>query len=109
MSGSCTALPGTSFNSKFLKALYKSLQTEPSYSTAYHPQSDGQTEIRNQWLEAYLCPFIHHRLSDWVDWLPLAEFAHNNARSEATAKLPIEIVYGCSPVISLVFVMSLTS
>ncbi|KAF8698387.1 hypothetical protein RHS03_07562, partial [Rhizoctonia solani] len=91
---------GTMFNSKFLKALYKSLQITPSFSTAYHPQSDGQTEIKNQWLQAYLHPFIDHIQSDWVDWLPLAEFAHNNARSKATGKLPFEIVYGCSPVIS---------
>ncbi|KAF8749430.1 Chromo (CHRromatin Organization MOdifier) domain [Rhizoctonia solani] len=91
---------GTTFNSKLLKALYKSLQITPSFSTAYHPQSDGQTEIKNQWLEAYLRPFINHRQSDWVDWLPLAEFAHNNARSKATGKSPFEIVYGCSPVIS---------
>ncbi|KAF8669629.1 Reverse transcriptase (RNA-dependent DNA polymerase) [Rhizoctonia solani] len=92
---------GTTFNSKFLKALYKSLQITPSFSTAYHPQSDGPTEIENQWIEAYLCPFINHRQSDWVDWLPLAEFTHNNARSKATGKLPFEIVYGHSPVISL--------
>ncbi|KAF8684225.1 Chromo (CHRromatin Organization MOdifier) domain [Rhizoctonia solani] len=90
---------GTTFNSKFLKALYKSLQITPSFSTAYHPQSDGQTEIKNQWLEAYLRPFVNHRQSDWVDWLPLAEFAHNNARSGATGKLPFEM-YGRSPVIS---------
>ncbi|KAF8759764.1 hypothetical protein RHS01_02206 [Rhizoctonia solani] len=56
--------------------------------------------IKNQWLEAYLRPFINHRQSDWVDWLPLAEFAHNHARSKATGKLPFEIVYGRSPVIS---------
>ncbi|QRW27796.1 Retrotransposable element Tf2 protein [Rhizoctonia solani] len=88
------------FLEHLLKALYKSLQITPSFSTAYHPQSDGQTEIKNQWLEAYLRPFINHRQSDWVDWLPLAEFAHNNARSKATGKLPFEIVYGCSPGIS---------
>ncbi|KAF8748304.1 Chromo (CHRromatin Organization MOdifier) domain [Rhizoctonia solani] len=45
---------GSTFNSKFVKALYKSLQSTPSFSTAYHLQSDGQTEIKNQWLEAYL-------------------------------------------------------
>ncbi|CCO33777.1 Retrotransposable element Tf2 155 kDa protein type 3 [Rhizoctonia solani AG-1 IB] len=91
---------GPTFNSKFLRALYKALHIAPMYSTAYHPQSDGQTEIKNQWLEAYLRPFINHRQSDWVDWLPLAEFAHNNARSEATGKSPFEIVYGRSPMIS---------
>ncbi|QRW24390.1 Retrotransposable element Tf2 protein [Rhizoctonia solani] len=44
---------------------------------------------------------FNSKQSDWVNWLPLAEFAHNNARSKATGKLPFEIVYGCSPVISL--------
>ncbi|KAJ1310639.1 hypothetical protein OPQ81_009168 [Rhizoctonia solani] len=91
---------GSIFNSEFLRPLYKTLQIEPSFSTAYHPQSDGQKEIKNQWLEAYLHPYINHRQSDWVDWLPPAEFAHNNFRSEATGKLPFEIVYGCSPIIS---------
>jgi hypothetical protein len=53
-----------------------------------------------QWLESYLCPFINHRQSDWVDWLPLAEFTHNNTKSKATGKPPFEIVYGRSPMIS---------
>ncbi|CCO34445.1 Retrotransposable element Tf2 155 kDa protein type 1 [Rhizoctonia solani AG-1 IB] len=91
---------GPTFNSKFLRALYKALQIAPSYSTAYHLQSDGQTEIKNQWLESYLRPFINHRQSDWVEWLPLAEFNHNNAKSKATGKSPFEIVYGRSPMIS---------
>ncbi|QRW16917.1 Retrotransposable element Tf2 protein [Rhizoctonia solani] len=64
---------GTTFTSKFLKALYKSLQINPSFSTAYHPQSDGQTEIKNHWLEAYPHSFINHR-------------------HKATGKSPFEIV-----------------
>ncbi|QRW27806.1 Retrotransposable element Tf2 protein [Rhizoctonia solani] len=51
------------FLEHFLKALYKSLQITPSFSTAYHSQSDGQTGIKNQWLEAYLRPFINPRRS----------------------------------------------
>ncbi|CCO36000.1 Transposon Ty3-I Gag-Pol polyprotein AltName: Full=Gag3-Pol3 [Rhizoctonia solani AG-1 IB] len=92
---------GPTFNSKLLRALYKALHIALSYSTACDLQSNGQTEIKNQWLEAYLCPFINHRQSDWVDWLLLAELAHNNTRSKATGKSPFEIVYGCSPMISL--------
>ncbi|CCO38007.1 Retrotransposable element Tf2 155 kDa protein type 2 [Rhizoctonia solani AG-1 IB] len=61
---------GPTFNSKFLRALYKALHIAPSFSTAYHPQSGGQTEIKNQWL------------------------------SKAAGKSPFEIVYGCSPMIS---------
>ncbi|CCO34604.1 Retrotransposable element Tf2 155 kDa protein type 1 [Rhizoctonia solani AG-1 IB] len=56
---------GPTFNSKFLRALYMALHIAPSYSTAYHLQSDGQTEIKNQWLESYLRPFINHRQSNW--------------------------------------------
>jgi hypothetical protein len=42
---------GPQFNAKFLWALYKALQIEPTFSTAYHPQTDGQSERLNQWLE----------------------------------------------------------
>ncbi|CEL56624.1 hypothetical protein RSOLAG1IB_07949 [Rhizoctonia solani AG-1 IB] len=91
---------GPIFNSKFLRALYKALHIEPSYSTAYHPQSDVQTEVKDQWLEFYLHLFINHRQSNWVDWLPLPEFAHKNAKGKATGKSPFEIVYGHSPMIS---------
>ncbi|QRW16915.1 Retrotransposable element Tf2 protein [Rhizoctonia solani] len=49
-----------------LHALYKSLQITPGFSTAYHPQSDGQTEIKNQLLEAYLHALINHRQPDWI-------------------------------------------
>src|SRR6185295_1622716 len=41
---------GTTFNSKFLRALYKRLGIAPSFSTAYHPQTGGQSEQTNQWL-----------------------------------------------------------
>ncbi|KAB5587603.1 Retrotransposable element Tf2 [Ceratobasidium theobromae] len=91
---------GPSFNSKFLKSLYKLLQIAPSFSTAYHPQSDGQSEIKNQWLEGYLHAYVNHKQTDWSEWLPIAEFCHNNSRSEATGKSPFEIVYGRSPIIS---------
>uniref|UniRef100_A0A183CPZ9 RNA-directed DNA polymerase n=1 Tax=Globodera pallida TaxID=36090 RepID=A0A183CPZ9_GLOPA len=91
---------GSTFNSKFLKALYKALQIDPAFSTAYHPQTDGQTERLNQWLEAYLRAFINHRQTDWVDLLPLAEFCHNNSKSDATGLSPFELVYGRSPAIS---------
>jgi hypothetical protein len=92
---------GPQFNAKFLRALYKALQIEPTFSTAYHPQTDGHSEHLNQWLEGYLRAFINHRQTDWADWLALAEFAHNNAQSNATSSSPFQIVYGQSPVISL--------
>ncbi|KAB5587831.1 Retrotransposable element Tf2 [Ceratobasidium theobromae] len=90
---------GPSFNSKFLKALYKLLHITPGFSTAYHPQTDGQSKIKNQWLEGYLWAYVNHKQADWLEWLPIAEFCHNSSRSEATGKSPFEIIYGQSPVI----------
>src|SRR5690349_24496139 len=66
---------GTQFNSKFLKHLYKHLDIKPSFSTAYHPQTDGQSEHANQVVEAYIRKFANHLQTDWVSLLPLAEFA----------------------------------
>ncbi len=54
------------------------LDITPNASTAFHPQTDGQTERVNQEIEKYLRIFINYRQTDWSDWLPLAEFTHNN-------------------------------
>jgi transposase InsO family protein len=91
---------GPQFNAKFLRALYKALQIKPTFSTAYHPRTDGQSERLNQWLEGDLRAFINHRQTDWAGWLVLTEFTHNNGQSDATGCSPFQIVYGHSPVIS---------
>ena len=66
-------------------------------STTFHPQMDGQTERVNQELEGYLRLFIEYRQTDWSDWLPMAEFAHNNRVHSATGKSPFMILYGRNP------------
>jgi len=53
-------------------------------STAFHPQTDGQTERMNQELEQYLRFFVEHRQKDWPEWLAAAEFAVNNKVHTAT-------------------------
>jgi len=53
-------------------------------STAFHPQTDGQTEQMNQELEQYLRLFVEHRQKDWLEWLAAAEFAVNNKVHTAT-------------------------
>ena len=85
---------GTTFNSKFLRALYQRLQISPGFSTAYHPQTDGQLERINQWLEGYLRAYCNHRQDNWVNFLPLAEFCHNSHPNRTTEKSPFHIVYG---------------
>jgi hypothetical protein len=54
------------------------------FTSGYHPQADGQTEHVNQTLEQYLCIHCNYQQDDWSSWLPIAEFAYNNAESMAT-------------------------
>ncbi|QRW23049.1 Retrotransposable element Tf2 protein [Rhizoctonia solani] len=91
---------GTTFTGKFLKALYQRLGVKPAFSSAYHPESDGQTERVNQFIKFYLCSYVAANHSDWATWLPLAEYAYNNAKHAATGKTPFELVYGRNPVMS---------
>lgn len=88
---------GTQFDASMMKELYKLLHIEGNPSTAYHPQTDGQTERVNQELEQYLRLFVDHRQSDWKDWLPLAEFAYNNREHSATKMSPFYANTGRHP------------
>ena len=65
--------------------------------TAYHSQTDGQTERINQELEQYLRVFIDHRQEQWPDWLGTVEFAYNNKVHTATKTLPFKANYGQDP------------
>jgi len=58
--------------------LYCLLGIKVAASTAYHPQTDGQTEHVNQKLEQYLRVSVNERQDNWDKWLPMAEFAYNN-------------------------------
>ena len=80
--------PGTQFTSKFWKALCQQLGIIVKLSTAHHPEIDGQTERANQKLEHYLNSYVNYLQDDWVQWLPLAEFAANNAVSESLRMPP---------------------
>ncbi|KAF8753953.1 hypothetical protein RHS01_06576 [Rhizoctonia solani] len=91
---------GTTFTGKFLRALYQRLGVKPSFSSAYHPESDGQTERVNQFIEFYLRSYVAADHLDWASWLPLAEYAYNNAKHSATGKTPFELVYGQNPVMN---------
>jgi len=75
---------GPQFTAVFWKRLCERLGVDRRLSTAFHPQTDGQTERMNASMEQYLRIFVSHQQDDWVQWLPLAEFAANNGTSEAT-------------------------
>ncbi len=64
------------------------LGIEDATSTAYHPQTDGQTERVNQELEQYLRIFVGERQDDWLPLLPLVEFSYNNHIHSSTQQTP---------------------
>ena len=79
---------GPIFVSNFWKELTKLLKIDLRTSTAYHPQTDGLTERTNQTIEAYLRAFCSYQQDDWVDYLPLGEFAFNNHENSSTHQTP---------------------
>jgi hypothetical protein len=88
---------GPQFTANFWKHLWKTLGTTLSMSTAYHPQTDGQTERTNQTLEQYLRCFLNYQQDDWHELLPLCEFAYNNSIHSATQTTPFLANYGFHP------------
>ena len=85
------------FVSKFWQALVRRLGVKHKMSTAYHPQTDGQTERTNQTLEQYLRAYVNYPQDDWVQHLPLAQFAYNSAVTETTKVTPYYANYGYEP------------
>jgi len=85
------------FISQFWKELLRVTGTELLMSSAYHPQTDGQTEVKNKGLEGYLRSFTRDQPRDWVRWLSLAEWAYNNSVHSSTKLTPFEAVYGHPP------------
>ena len=82
------------FVAGLMKELNKMLGIETRLSTAFHPQTDGQTEQMNQKLEQYLRFFIEYRQKDWPEWLAAAEFTVKNKVYIATKVLPFMANYG---------------
>ena len=85
---------GPQFAAELMKELNRMLGIKTKLSTAFHPQTDGQTEQMNQELEQYLQIFVEHRQKDWPEWLASAEFAINNKTHTATKMSPFMANYG---------------
>jgi transposase InsO family protein len=88
---------GPQFASEFWRHICDRLGIERRLSTAFHPQSDGQTERVNAVMEQYLRNFVNYQQNDWAHWLPMAEFAANNHTSETTGHSPFYGNYGFHP------------
>jgi hypothetical protein len=76
------------------KELCHLLDIKQNISTAYHPQTDGQSECSNQWLEQYVRIYTNYQQTDWAAWLPLAQYVHNSWTSSTTKKTPFDLLMG---------------
>jgi hypothetical protein len=85
------------FTSLFWQQLFSLSGTQLCMSSAYHPQSDGQTERVNQCIETYLRCFVHACPSKWYQWLDVAEFWYNTNFHSALNCSPFEVLYGQPP------------
>ena len=87
----------TVFTSHFWRELFQLAGVELWMSTAYHPQSNGQTEWVNQCVETFLRCFVHACPHQWQQWLDQAEFWYNTNWHSALGRSPFEVLYGYAP------------
>ena len=85
------------FLSNFWRELFQLSGTQLRMSSAYHPQTDGQTEVMNRIIEQYLRAFAHRRPRVWGKLLLWVEWSHNTSWNAATRSTPYEITFGRKP------------
>jgi len=88
---------GPQFVASFTKELYRLLGIRLSFSMAWYPQMDGQTEHVNQELNQFLRLFVNKWQDNWYDLLPIAEFQHNNYIHSAIQQPPFLLDTGWIP------------
>jgi hypothetical protein len=87
----------TRFLSHFWRSLWKLANTKLDFSSAYHPQTDGQTEVVNRSRGDLLRSLVGDNLKTWDQKLFQAEFAFNRSVNRSTGFSPFHIVYGTNP------------
>jgi len=88
---------GSLFTSDFWKRVTEALGISCNLSTAFHPQTDGQTERANATLEQYLRAYCNYQQDDWERLLPNADFCYNNTQTGTTKITPYFANYGYHP------------
>ena len=87
----------TRFTSKIFWELCEQLGIKQNLSSAYHPQTDGESERTNQSVEVALRIFCNYRQDDWAEWLPVVQYQMNAHESSTTKKIPFEVWMGYVP------------
>lgn len=85
------------FLSHFWRSIWRLLRTSLDMSSAYHPQTDGQTEVTNRTLGDMLRCLVVDNIKSWDSVLCKVEFAHNHAVNKSTRFSPFQVVYGIVP------------
>jgi hypothetical protein len=80
-----------------MRDLLKLLGIKSNASTAYHPQTDGQTKCVNQNIKQYLRVFTNFLQDNWADWLTLVEFNSNDQVSKTMGFSPFFVTMGLHP------------
>ena len=88
---------GTQFMSIFWKEFMASIGIKLHHSTAYHPQTDGQTERVNQSLEQYLRCFSNAQQDNWASNIPIAQFSYNSTSHLSNGITPFKANLGYTP------------
>ena len=85
---------GTLFTAKYTKRFFKALGIDQRFSTPYHPQTQGQVENNNKWIETYIRMFCNHQQNNWSELLHTAEFAYNNHHHPSISMSPFRANVG---------------
>ena len=85
------------FTSAFWQEHMRLTGTKLFMSSAFHPQTDGQTEAANRVIVMYLRCFSGDRPRQWLRWLPWAEYTYNTAYQSSLRDTPFRVVYGRDP------------
>jgi len=97
------------FTSSFWKEPFRLHGTNLAFSSAYHPQSDGQTEALNKCLEGYLQCYVGMKPTAWTQWLPMVEWWYNTNHHSSTGFTPFEALYEYPPPRLLSYVSGTTA
>lgn len=99
----------TIFVSRFWLELFRRVSTRLFLSIAYHPQTDGQTEVLNRCLENYLMCMTSETPAHWFYWLPLAEWWYNSSFHSSFQVTPYEALYGQLPPTHMLYLAGTSS